>query len=101
MIYYTTLTENGRIGATSATHHEGEHIVQVDFPEDFDFNQQNDWLLINGMLIHDPLPIPEPEPGPLDVLGERVLEVEAEQTAQKYTLNDLVLVMADLIGGAL
>lgn len=87
MIYYTTLTQDGRIGATSATHSDGGGVTQVEFPEDFDFERQSDWRLENDALVYDPLPVPEPEPSPMDVVTQQV--------------ETLTLAMADMIGGAL
>ena len=89
MIYYTTLTQDGRIGATSSTHSEGDGVIQVEFPEGFDFAKQRDWRLVDGEgeLVHDPLPEAEPEPDPVEVLRSQ--------------LDDVILAMADMIGGAL
>ena len=56
MKYYTALTPDGRIGATSATCHLGGGEAEYEFPEDFDFSRQSDWRLVDGALVHDPLP---------------------------------------------
>ena len=61
--------------------------VEIEPPEGFDPKHQNDWRLEDGALVYDPLPEAEPVPTPL----------EAMQTQ----LNDVLLTMADVIGGAL
>ena len=87
MKYHTMLTQDGRVVVTSAAHSEGEGMIQIEFPENFDFTHQSDWRLVDGALVYDPLPEAEPLPTPL----------EAMQTQ----LNDVILAMADVIGGAL
>ncbi|MEA5016837.1 MAG: hypothetical protein VB099_20005 [Candidatus Limiplasma sp.] len=61
--------------------------VEIEPPEGFDPERQNDWRMEEGALVYDPLPEAEPVPTPL----------EAMQTQ----LNDVILAMADVIGGAL
>lgn len=54
--------------------------------------------LIDGVLVHDPEP--EPEVVPTPTLGERMAAVEAGQETQDTAIDELVQVMADMIGGA-
>ncbi|MEA5017060.1 MAG: hypothetical protein VB099_21135 [Candidatus Limiplasma sp.] len=84
---YVMTDTTGRIGATSATHHLGEGEVEHEFPPEFDFTRQQDWRLVDGALVHDPLPNPQPVPTPTEVLRSQ--------------MDDVILAMADMIGGAL
>lgn len=87
MKYHTMLTQDGRVVVTSAAHLEGEGMIQIEFPEDFDFTHQSDWRLVDGALVYDPLPEAEPVPTLMEVLQAQV--------------NELLLAVADMIGGAL
>ena len=66
-----------------------KYAVEIEPPEGFDLEhqRQNDWRLEDGALVYDPLPEEEPKPTPM----------EAMQTQ----MNDMILAMADMIGGAL
>lgn len=51
--------ETGRIGATTdSLDFAGTEMFLFDFPEDFDFSQQDDYRIVDGELIYDPKPIP-------------------------------------------
>ena len=58
MRMYVVLTGEGRIGASSAEYVMGPETMQLDFPEDFNFERQMDWRVAGGELVYDPL-----EPG--------------------------------------
>lgn len=62
MIYYTAVDEDGHIGATtSEKEYASDDMIEVDFPEDFDFSMQNEYRIVDGELVHDPLPPSEEE----------------------------------------
>lgn len=71
---YVMTDADGRIAATSATHHLGEGEFEFDFPQDFDFTRQRDWRLVEGELVHDPLP---EEPPQMPSLQEQVDAISA------------------------
>ena len=57
-----------------------------------------DYRYVDGAYVHDPEP--EPEVIPTPTLNERVAAVEAGQETQDTAIDELVQVMADMIGGA-
>lgn len=60
--------------------------VDIELPEGFDPEHQYDWRLEDGALVYDPLPETEPVSTPLEVLRSQ--------------LDDVILAVADMIGGA-
>lgn len=67
MIYYVATDEDGRIGATtSEKEYASDYMEEFTFPDDFDFAVQSEYRIVDGELVHDPLPEPEPEPAPLE-----------------------------------
>lgn len=62
--------------------------IEIAPPEGFDPEHQHDWRLEEGALVYDPLPEdPSPALSPLEILEAR--------------MDEMVLVVADMIGGAL
>lgn len=60
--YFVQTDEDGRITATTnQLEYAGTEMFGFTFPEDFDFGRQDDYRIINGELVHDPLPTPEYE----------------------------------------
>lgn len=49
------LMDDNRIGATSSDYDCGEGQFDFDFPENFDFNRQNDYQIIDNKLIYNPI----------------------------------------------
>ena len=49
------LMDDNRIGATSADYDCGEDQFDYIFPENFDFEHQDDYKIIDGKLIYDPI----------------------------------------------
>lgn len=63
--YYYTLDENGRIGMTAPVGFGVPAEEDVfDFPESFEFSRQYEYKIIDGELIHAPLPVPEETASP-------------------------------------
>ena len=58
---YVSLTEDGRIGATTSNKKFAEGMTEFTFPDDFDFAKQDEYKIQNGELIHDPKPKSEEE----------------------------------------
>ena len=59
---YVSLTEDGRIGATTPyAEYASDDMINFDFPDDFDFTKQDEYKIQNGELIHDPKPPSEEE----------------------------------------
>lgn len=50
--------EDGRIYITCDEKYAEEDYIEFDFPEDFSFIKQNDYRIVDGELIYDPLPEP-------------------------------------------
>lgn len=67
---YVSVDENGRIGATTDMAEYAEGMEEFYFPEDFDFSTQNEYRIVDGELVHDPVPPSEEE-------------LAAEKTAQR------------------
>lgn len=55
---YVSTDETGRIGATTDVEEFAIGMDEFDFPEDFDFSVQNEYRIVDGELVHDPLPDP-------------------------------------------
>ena len=51
---YAAVDENGRIGATTDDKEYAEGMIEIDFPEDFDFTKQDEYRYVDGELVHDP-----------------------------------------------
>ena len=94
---YVITDDQGRV-RVSYTGHAPQGAVEVVPPEGWDAEHQQDWRLIDGVVVH--VPEPEPEVIPTPTLGERVAAVEAGQETQDTAIDELVQVMADMIGGA-
>ena len=66
MLRKVLLTEDSRIGAScDMEYSNGPGEIEIDFPEDFDFEYQPNWQYVNGELVYDPLPMPEAEADPV------------------------------------
>lgn len=55
---YVSTDETGRIGATTEYEQFAIGMDEFEFPEDFDFSLQNEYRIVDGELVHDPLPEP-------------------------------------------
>lgn len=74
---YALLEENtGRICATTDREEYSEGMIEFDFPEDFDFSAQDEYCIVDGELIHDPVPMTE---------AEKQAEKDAERQKQLQT----------------
>lgn len=58
MIYFVSTDENGRIWATTTIEEYAAGMEPFEFPEGFDFAAQNEYRIVDGELVHDPLPEP-------------------------------------------
>lgn len=59
---YVSLTKDGYIGATTPyEEYASEDMIEFDFPEDFDFDKQNQYKIKDGELVFDPPPMSEEE----------------------------------------
>lgn len=77
---YVSLTEDGRIGATTEYEQFAEGMTEFAFPDDFDFSKQGDYKIQNGELVYDPKPKSDEE-------------LAAEQEAQRQTQIVLAIPM--------
>lgn len=59
--YFLELNEEGRIlSSTSNEEYKSDDMIEFDMPDDFDFTKQDDYLIVDGELVHD-LRQPDPE----------------------------------------
>lgn len=58
---YAMLDDEGRICATTDQKEYAEGFMEFDLPEDFDFNNQSDYIIKDGVLIHSPKPLSDEE----------------------------------------
>ena len=89
---YVELDDTGRISVTSQyQEYVSEDAIEFAFPDDFDFNQQDEYRIQNGEIIHDPKPPTEEEiAAQADSQRQSQLQTAAElfvQT-QSATLTD-------------
>lgn len=59
MTHFVHTDETGRINATTPyIEYAGDDMFAFTFPDDFDFSTQNEYRIVEGELVHDPLPEP-------------------------------------------
>lgn len=56
---FVTTDDTGRICCTSTTGNVDEGDVEFSFPDDFDFDAQAEYRIVDGELVHDPAPEPD------------------------------------------
>lgn len=62
MTIYVCTDKDGRIQYTTDTaEYAGSDAIQFEFPKDFDFSTQAEYHIVDGELIHDPIPMSEAE----------------------------------------
>ena len=77
---YVSLNQENRIGAITLKKEYLVDCFEFNFPQDFDFDKQNEYKIIDNQLVHEPLPQPKPEPS----LQEQI--------------DDLTLLVAEMVG---
>lgn len=55
---YAQLDEDGRILCTTTEEYADDDMVEVELPEDFDTDAQSEYRIVDGELVHEPLPEP-------------------------------------------
>lgn len=76
---YVTTDTSGRILATSEyAEYLPEEAFEFEFPDDFDFTVQNDYRVVDGELVSDPVPVPP--------------EVQLAELKQKLAQTDYIIV---------
>ena len=82
----------GRIESTTGSiEYAGTDMYAFDFPDDFDFLKQHDYRIVDGELVHDPLPPDESE-----VLAERErLRAQQIGAAAELFIRESAPTMAD------
>lgn len=53
---YVMTDDEGRICATTDVDEYADGMETFDFPDGFDFDSQSEWRIVNGELLHDPIP---------------------------------------------
>lgn len=75
MTHFVQVDGNGRINATTPhIEYAGTEMFAFTFPDDFDFSLQNEYRIVEGELIHDPLP--EPVDSQITELKRKLLETD-------------------------
>ena len=87
MNYASNIAEDGRILSATYPRYVQDAVVVESLPE----GDITEYRYVDGKYIHDPLPHPDPEPQK-PTLEERIEVLET-------TTDDMVLLMAELIGG--
>lgn len=77
---YVSTDENGRILASTDVVDFSEGMSEISLPDDFDFAKQNEYRIVDGELVHDPLPPTEEE-------------IAAEQEMQRQSQIQLAIPM--------
>lgn len=78
MLKYVNVNEEGRIGVTTDKEEwAGPDAFQFNFPEDFDFAKQNEYVIQDGELLYSP---PEPDP------SARISELKAKLKETDYII---------------
>lgn len=79
MAYYVATDDTGRINVTVENEeYTDDSYFEFTFPDDFDFNNQNEYRIVDDELVHDPLP-PSDE------------EIAAEETRQRNAQIQLAI----------
>ena len=76
--------DTGRICATTDREEYSEGMIEFDFPDDFDFGTQADYCIVDGELVHDPVPISEEQ----KQYEEEVKRQKQLQTAMVMFVNE-------------
>lgn len=75
---YYQADETGRIMATTEREeYAGDDYGQFDFPDGFDFSTQSEYRIVDGELVHDPLPVPK---------EQRIAELKGMLAATDYVV---------------
>ena len=86
MMVYIKVDEENRLTAfANQGFHCGEGEIAVELPEGF-APPVRDGVLKNGVLVYDPLPLPEPVPS----MDDRITALEEENTYLKEALDMLL-----------
>lgn len=94
------LDGDGRIVCSSEDGASMPGSIEFDLPDGFDFARQRDYRIVDGGLLHDPEP-------PTDDEVEAARRAEFAETAPERiaaleaSTDDVLLLVADMIGGAL
>lgn len=67
--------DTNRITAASVVYHCGDGEIEVEIPEEIDFERIHEYLYADGVFVHEPLPVPE-EPKTMPTQEERITELE-------------------------
>lgn len=81
---YLMLDQNGRITATTNSKEYAEGMIEFDLPEDFDYSHQEDYRIVDGELIEDPLPMSDEE----KAANEEIERQKQLQTATIMFVNE-------------
>ena len=90
---YVITDDQGRV-RVSYTGHAPQGAVEVVPPDGWDAAHQQDWQMEGGVLVHNPQPVQEPLPTPMERLQAEVAALQADNTA-------MLLALADVIGGTI
>ncbi len=95
MNVYIRTDDTGRLTAVADPgFHCGDGEIAVELPEGF-ASPVRDWVLKDGVLVHDPLPLPEPVPS----VDDRIAVLEEENAHLKEALDMLLSGVTEVADG--
>lgn len=99
---YIKVDDEGRLTAVAGHgFHCGEGEIAIDLPDDF-APPARDWVLKDGVLVHDPLPEEEPPVDQLEVLQQENTLLKAQVQAltdRGEFIEDCIAEMATVVYG--
>lgn len=85
MMHFVQTDENGRILVTTPNvEYAGAEMFAFAFPDDFDFSKQDDYRIVDGELVNDPLP--EPVENQIAALKAKLAETDYVVTKVAETM---------------
>lgn len=72
-----TVDDDGRLAGLALGVYNSEAPV-IDLPDDFDTLYMRDYRVVDGQLVHDPLPKPEPEPSETEIMRQQIEQLQAQ-----------------------
>ena len=92
--YYVVLAEDDRIGASSDGFDMGEGTIEAMMPDEFNPEFQQNWRVVDGGGVYDPLPEVPPEPTEIEKVEARTAALEDEAMVTMLALADVYEMIA-------
>lgn len=72
-----TVDDAGRLAGLAMGVYNSE-APMIDLPDDFDTLYMQDYLVVDGKLVYDPLPKLEPEPSETEIMRQQIEQLQAQ-----------------------